>query len=44
MGSIDFMKEQIKEKLAENFNCIKLKIGVDWKNEKNPPKFKKRIF
>lgn len=34
MGSIDFMKEQIKEKLAKNFNCIKLKIGVDWKNEK----------
>jgi len=33
MGSIDFMREQIKEKLAIGFNCIKLKIGVDWENE-----------
>lgn len=33
MGSIDFMREQIKEKLAIGFKCIKLKIGVDWENE-----------
>lgn len=33
MGSIDFMREQIKEKLAIGYKCIKLKIGVDWKNE-----------
>ena len=25
--------EQIKEKLAIGYKCIKLKIGVDWKNE-----------
>lgn len=34
MGSIDFMKEQIQEKLSQNFDCIKLKIGVDWEQEK----------
>ena len=33
MGSVEFMREQIKEKLAIGFNCIKLKIGVDWENE-----------
>ena len=33
MGTIDFMREQIKEKLAIGFKCIKLKIGVDWENE-----------
>ncbi|TGN26156.1 o-succinylbenzoate synthase [Empedobacter tilapiae] len=33
MGSIDFMREQIKEKLAIGFKCIKFKIGVDWENE-----------
>lgn len=34
MGEIDFMKEQIQEKLSKNFDCIKLKIGVDWEKER----------
>lgn len=34
MGNLDFMKSQIKEKLEQNFKCIKLKIGVNWKEEK----------
>lgn len=33
MGNIDFMEEQIQEKLELGFHCIKLKIGVDWKSE-----------
>ena len=33
MGSIDFMRDQIKEKLAIGYTCLKLKIGVDWENE-----------
>jgi len=33
MGDIDFMEEQIQEKLEQGFHCIKLKIGVDWKSE-----------
>ena len=33
MGSVDFMREQIQEKLAKGFKCIKIKIGVDWENE-----------
>ena len=34
MGNADFMQSQIEEKLAKGFDCIKLKIGVDWKSEK----------
>ncbi len=34
MGTADFMKKQIREKLELGFDCIKLKIGVDWKTEK----------
>lgn len=34
MGSPDFMKQQIKEKLKQGFSCIKLKIGVNWNEEK----------
>ncbi len=34
MGNADFMKEQISEKLQLGYNCIKLKIGVDWPSEK----------
>ena len=34
MGDVAFMKEQIEEKLSLGFNCIKLKIGVDWNSEK----------
>ncbi len=28
MGSIDFMKKQIQEKLKQGFSCIKMKIGA----------------
>ena len=34
MGNVDFMKEQISEKLEKGFHCIKLKIGTDWNSEK----------
>ncbi|MCQ4034185.1 o-succinylbenzoate synthase [Kaistella montana] len=34
MGDADFMQQQIEEKLKDGFNCIKLKIGVDWNSEK----------
>jgi L-alanine-DL-glutamate epimerase-like enolase superfamily enzyme len=34
MGEIDFMKTQIREKLKQNFTCLKLKIGVNWNEEK----------
>ena len=33
MGSPDFMKQQIQEKIDQNFRCIKLKIGVNWDEE-----------
>jgi len=33
MGNIDYMEEQIQDKLEQGFHCIKLKIGVDWKSE-----------
>ncbi len=34
MGSEDFMKSQIKEKLAQGFKCIKMKIGaIDFETE-----------
>ena len=35
MGNADFIRTQIQEKLALGFNCIKLKIGVDWNAERN---------
>lgn len=34
MGDRAFMESQIEEKLAQGFDCIKLKIGVDWPSEK----------
>ncbi|QDP85911.1 o-succinylbenzoate synthase [Chryseobacterium sp. SNU WT5] len=34
MGTADFMQQQIEDKLNQGFDCIKLKIGVDWKSEK----------
>ena len=34
MGEADFMKQQIEEKLNQGFHCLKLKIGIDWKAEK----------
>ena len=33
MGNIQYMEEQIQDKLDKGFHCIKLKIGVDWKSE-----------
>ncbi|GEN76513.1 o-succinylbenzoate synthase [Chryseobacterium hagamense] len=33
MGSIDYMEEQIRDKLDQGFHCIKLKIGVNWESE-----------
>ncbi|MCE3295792.1 MAG: o-succinylbenzoate synthase [Crocinitomicaceae bacterium] len=34
MGSESFMQEQIQQKIAEGFNCIKLKIGaIDFETE-----------
>jgi o-succinylbenzoate synthase len=34
MGSADFMKQQIKEKITNGFHCIKLKIGaMDFQTE-----------
>ncbi|KMQ69502.1 mandelate racemase [Chryseobacterium sp. FH2] len=33
MGGINYMEEQIQEKLEKGFHCIKLKIGVNWKSE-----------
>ncbi|QXP78948.1 MULTISPECIES: o-succinylbenzoate synthase [Winogradskyella] len=36
MGSEDFMRTQIKEKIKSGFNCIKLKIGaIDFQTELN---------
>lgn len=34
MGNSAFMQTQIEEKLEKGFDCIKLKIGVDWNSEK----------
>lgn len=34
MGDAGFMQQQIEEKLENGFDCIKLKIGVDWPSEK----------
>lgn len=33
MGNAEYMGEQIQEKLALGFRCIKLKIGVNWSVE-----------
>lgn len=33
MGDVDFMREQIQEKLAQGFKCIKIKIGTNWNEE-----------
>ncbi|HAV02015.1 MAG TPA: o-succinylbenzoate synthase, partial [Chryseobacterium sp.] len=35
MGNAAFMQEQIQEKLQLGFDCIKLKIGVNWREERN---------
>lgn len=33
MEDISYMEEQIQDKLEKGFHCIKLKIGVNWKEE-----------
>lgn len=33
MGDLDFMREQIQNKIEQKYNCIKLKIGVNWEGE-----------
>lgn len=33
MGNVDYMQEQIQDKLDQGFHCIKLKIGVNWNAE-----------
>lgn len=36
MGSVDFMKQQIKDKIKSGFSCIKMKIGaIDFETELN---------
>lgn len=34
MGDAQFMTTQIEEKIAQNFRCLKLKIGSNWESEK----------
>lgn len=34
MGDEDFMTSQIEEKLEKGFDCIKIKIGINWPTEK----------
>ena len=34
MGTAEFMQTQIEEKLEQGFDCIKLKIGVNWNSER----------
>ncbi len=34
MGSMDFMRQQFDEKIAQGYRCIKFKIGVNWVKEK----------
>ncbi|PIF46858.1 o-succinylbenzoate synthase [Chryseobacterium sp. 52] len=33
MGDIQYMEEQIQDKLEKGFHCIKLKIGINWESE-----------
>lgn len=36
MGDVEFMQEQVQQKLSEGFSCIKMKIGaIDFENELN---------
>ncbi len=45
MGEQQFMKEQIEEKLSQNFTCIKLKIGaIDFEKELELLKFIRQNF
>jgi hypothetical protein len=43
MGNAEFMQSQIEEKLEKGFDCIKLKIGVNWNSEKNHQKTERKI-
>ena len=45
MGEQQFMKDQIEEKLSQNFTCIKLKIGaIDFEKELELLKFIRQNF
>ncbi|NAW51209.1 o-succinylbenzoate synthase [Elizabethkingia argentiflava] len=44
MGELNFMKAQIEKKLKENFKCLKLKIGINWKVEKKVLEELRSIF
>ena len=44
MGDIGFMQKQIDQKLAENYKCIKLKIGVNWPQEHQIIKDLRKIY
>lgn len=33
LGTIKFMKEQIREKIKYGYQCLKLKIGIQWEEE-----------
>lgn len=45
MGEAEFMKQQIEEKLAQGFHCIKLKIGaIDFQKELNLLHFIRQNF
>ena len=45
MGDEEFMKQQIEEKLAQGFTCIKLKIGaIDFNKERNLLRFIRTHF
>jgi L-alanine-DL-glutamate epimerase-like enolase superfamily enzyme len=33
MGGAEFIQKQVKEKLAQNFKCLKFKIGKNWDEE-----------
>lgn len=44
MGTADFMRQQIFEKLNSGFNCLKLKIGTDWNSEREIIKELRKTF
>lgn len=44
MGSIKFIKQQIKEKLNQGYKCLKFKIGKKWKEEKKILKSLRKSF
>lgn len=44
MGDVSFMQQQIEEKINQGFQCLKLKIGTDWKAEKEILKQLRKTF